>query len=77
MPPIYHEPSMTDLSEKVLPENVVSDEISEKYGLSAQQWIMLTFSFLLGIAAVFTVDKVFLHGSDVSTGTVHAAVANP
>ena len=48
----------------------------EQSGLSTQQWMLLTFSFLLGIAAVFTVDKVFLSPSATS-GTVHAAVASP
>ena len=48
----------------------------EKAGLSAQQWMLLVFSFLLGIAAVFTVDKVFLSNTH-PTGTAHAAVSQP
>lgn len=48
----------------------------EKNGFTKQQWIMLAFSFLLGIAAVFTVDRVFLANSN-PTGTVQAAVSQP
>lgn len=47
-----------------------------KNGFSRQQWVLLAFSFLLGIAAVFTVDKVFLTDSAPS-GAVHAAVSHP
>lgn len=47
-----------------------------KNGFTKQQWIMLAFSFLLGIAAVFTVDRVFLANSN-PTGTVQAAVSQP
>lgn len=48
----------------------------EKSGFTNQQWILLAFSFLLGIVAVFTVDKVFLAGS-ASNGTAQAAVSQP
>ncbi|MDR0704767.1 MAG: hypothetical protein LBF88_07235 [Planctomycetaceae bacterium] len=44
--------------------------------LTIQQWMVLVFSFLLGIAAVLTVDKLFIADSS-PTGSVHAAVAHP
>jgi hypothetical protein len=43
--------------------------------LTIQQWIVLVFSFLLGIAAVLTVDKLFITDSS-PTGSVHAAVSH-
>lgn len=49
---------------------------TENNGFTAQQWVLLVFSFLLGIAAVFTVDKVFL-ADTASSGAVHAAVSQP
>lgn len=45
-------------------------------GLNAQQWMLLVFTFLLGIAAVFTVDKFFLSNHHPS-GAAHAAVSQP
>ncbi|MDR2115093.1 MAG: hypothetical protein LBP87_01805 [Planctomycetaceae bacterium] len=50
--------------------------VYEKNSLTIQQWIVLVFSFLLGIAAVLTVDKLFITDS-IPTGSVHAAVAHP
>ncbi|MDR0338077.1 MAG: hypothetical protein LBI18_13410 [Planctomycetaceae bacterium] len=50
--------------------------VQEKNSLTVQQWIVLLFSFLLGIAAVFTIDKLFIDDS-LPTGSVHAAVAQP
>lgn len=47
-----------------------------KSGFTRQQWVLLACSFLLGIAAVFTVDKLFLTHSG-SSGTAHAAVSCP
>jgi hypothetical protein len=44
--------------------------------LTIQQWFVLVFSFLLGIAAVLTVDKLFIADS-APVGSVHAAVAHP
>ncbi len=67
-PPTFH----ASIDQAVVHQDVPS-------GLSSQQWMMLSFSFLLGIASVFTVNRVFL--SDSPVGTVHAAVqtieANP
>jgi hypothetical protein len=48
----------------------------EKNSLTIQQWMMLVFSFLLGIAAVLTVDKLFIADS-MPTGSVQAAVSHP
>jgi hypothetical protein len=44
--------------------------------LTIQQWIVLVFSFLLGIAAVLTINK-FSTADSSSTGSVYAAVAHP
>lgn len=50
--------------------------VYEKNSLTIQQWIVLAFSFLLGIAAVLTVDKLFIADS-MPTGSVHAAISHP
>ncbi len=50
--------------------------MSEQHGLTKQQWILLTFSFVLGIVSVFTVDKVFLSGASTQQ-TAQAAVSAP
>ena len=50
--------------------------VCQNRGFTAQQWVMLLFSFVLGIASVLTVDKVFLSHSP-SAGTVQAAVSQP
>jgi len=44
----------------------------EKNGFTTQQWIVLVFSFLLGIAAVLTVDK-FIITDSAPSGIVQAA----
>lgn len=50
--------------------------VYEQNNLTIQQWIVLVFSFLLGIAAVLTVDKLFIADS-MPTSSVHAAVSHP
>ncbi|MDR1140431.1 MAG: hypothetical protein LBL62_01975 [Planctomycetaceae bacterium] len=50
--------------------------VQEDNSLTIQQWIVLVFSFLLGIAAVLTVDKLFITDS-MPTGSVHAAISHP
>jgi hypothetical protein len=49
---------------------------NKKRGFTSQQWILLMFSFFLGIASGFAVDKVFLNGQP-SVALAHAAVAPP
>ncbi|HBT76249.1 MAG TPA: hypothetical protein DEB39_04830 [Planctomycetaceae bacterium] len=46
-------------------------------GLTAKQWTMLFFSFVLGLACVFTLDKTFLARDQASSNTVQAATAAP
>ena len=48
----------------------------ERHGLSVQQWALLIVSFFLGIACVFTVDRLFL--TEQPSGPVaHAAATAP
>lgn len=56
--------------------NSTSPKTNEQNGFTMQQWILLAFSFILGIVSVFTVDKVFLSGSTPER-SVQAAVSHP
>ncbi|MDR0609690.1 MAG: hypothetical protein LBG58_06235 [Planctomycetaceae bacterium] len=57
-------------------ETKIIHPVCKKNSLTIQQWIVLMFSFLLGIAAVLTVDKLFIADSS-PVGSVHAAVSQP
>ncbi|MDR1924414.1 MAG: hypothetical protein LBQ66_08565 [Planctomycetaceae bacterium] len=54
-------------------QNCTQNNVQTGNGFTAQQWVLLMFAFILGIASVMTIDKLFISNQE-HAGSAHAGI---